>query len=273
MIAAYRRSSGAVGARNHLLVLPAVVCATQVASELGRDGAVAITHQHGCLHVGDDLSHSAATLEGVAINANVGGVVVVSLGCETLKGRRLAERIEARGQRVEFVGIQADGGTRRAAAHGRELVERMRALLAREAREPVPAETLTLGLDGTGPLADMIVEEASERGLAVVRPPAGAGAQTHPELAAMGAQVLVSLLGPGAAPVGFAVAPVIAVATDAATHAALVDDFDLDGSGESAKGTAKRIVDRSLEVLAGRTTAVERNGARDFVLRRLAVTM
>src|SRR6185437_9988593 len=80
----YRRAGGAVGVRNHLLVLPSVVCSTHVAGEIAAaaDG-VGVVHQHGCLQVGDDLQHSERLLTGVAANPNVGAVLVVSLGCET----------------------------------------------------------------------------------------------------------------------------------------------------------------------------------------------
>lgn len=273
---AYARARGGAGARNHLLVLPAVVCATQVAATLGRrDGAVTITHQHGCLHVGDDLSHTAATLEGVAVNPNVGGVLVVSLGCETLQGRRLAERIAARGQRVELVGLQSSGGSARAIEQGNEALDRLGEELAADVRSPVGLDRLVLGLDGRGPIADAIEREAELRGVPLVRPAAGTGvgAHTHPDLAAMGAGAIIAVLEPGAAPVGFAIGPVLTIATDHETFTALTDDLDLDGSSDPPKTVAALAVTRAICALAGKPTATERTGAHDFVLRRLAMTM
>lgn len=109
-LTAYRRPNGGVGVRNHILLLPSVACSAHVAAEIAGDGpAIAITHQHGCLQVGDDLRHTESDLVGTAVNPNVAGVVVVGLGCETINGSRLAKKIASRGQQVEFIGIQVAG--------------------------------------------------------------------------------------------------------------------------------------------------------------------
>jgi altronate dehydratase len=275
MIAGYPRTHGAAGARNHLLVLPAVVCATQVARALTGPGVVTIVHQHGCLHVGDDLSHTAATLEGVAVNPNVAGVLVVSLGCETLQGRRLAERISAAGQLAELVGVQSSGGSAAAIERGQEVLGRLREATASTTRRPVARGDFVIGVDGDGPVAAASEREAAARGFAVVRPApgSGTGGHTHPALAAAGAVVIVAVLDTGAAPLSFAICPVVNVATDAETAESLCDDIDVDGSAAAAGVTATAAVDCAIAALGGEATATERTGAADFVLRRLAVTM
>ncbi len=40
------------------------------------------------------------------------GVLVVSLGCETIEGDKVAQAIAATGQDTEFLGIQESGGIR-----------------------------------------------------------------------------------------------------------------------------------------------------------------
>ncbi|MBX5441697.1 MAG: UxaA family hydrolase [Solirubrobacteraceae bacterium] len=268
------RPDGRFGVRDHVLVLPSVVCSTNAAERIAREsGAVAITHQHGCLHVGDDLRHTERALIGTATNPNVGAVVVVSLGCETIQGRRLARRIEDRGQRVAFVGIQAEGGTERAVAAGVAAVGELRAVLDAIPPEPLPAAAVTVGIDRPrDPLAPALTAALAGRGWAVVDAPGDlSAAESHVALAAAGAQVIVSLRGPGEAPLGFAVCPVIAVARDPALYAALRDDFDL--PDEDAERTVADVVARVDATLAGEPTASERRGARDFVLRRLAMTM
>jgi altronate dehydratase large subunit len=263
---AHRRPDGRYGVRDHVLVLPSVVCSTNAAQTIAREtGATYVTHQHGCLHVGDDLRHTEGALIGTATNPNVGAAVVVSLGCETIQGRRLARRIEDAGQRVAFVGIQQEGGTERAVAAGREAVEEFRALLDAVAPESAPDAALAVGLDRPD---DAVRGALQRRGWQVVDAPEGLSAgEAHVALAGAGAQVIVSVRGAGEAPLGFAVCPVVAVAQDPAMYAALHDDFDV------APGSAAAVVERVEATLAGEPTASERRGARDFVLHRLAVTM
>jgi altronate dehydratase len=278
----YTRAHARPGVRNHILVLPSVVCSTLAAREIAAssDAAVAITHQHGCLHVGDDLRHSEAAFVDLSLNPNVGAVMVVGLGCETIQGTRLARELARRRGRVDYVGIQAEGGSARAIEAGRAIIAERTAELERDRREPFAADELCVGLDRRdGVLASAVASELESRGVRVeavsnLRPGAA-----HTELAARGAQAIVSLCGPGEAPLGFAVCPVIAVSGDRALYDALRDDFDLcaegiDGpDGSAAEAHARRIADLVLATCAGEPTAAERRGATDFVLERLAVTM
>jgi altronate dehydratase large subunit len=310
----FGRPDGRWGARNHILVLPSVVCADLVAERVaeGAPGAaVAVVHQHGCGQVGDDVEHTERAFLGFATNPNVGGVVVVSLGCETIQGRRLANRIAARGQRLEFVGIQASGGTVNTVERGREALARLQATLKDDAPHPAPAAGLVLGIESgpspeARPAADALARRALAAGARVVlavrgggaewtdglwrdapriayaapAPPSGAavmleagdGAEQHVGLAGAGAQVLVSLRGHGQAPIGHAICPVVAVGCDPAMYAALVDDFDLEGSADTDV-LADQIWTRVRAAFSGQATASEQRGARDFSLRRVARTM
>ena len=73
----YRRADGRLGARNHILVLPSVVCADQTATLIGAEtGAISVVHQHGCGQVGDDVAHTERAFLGFATNPNIGATVV-----------------------------------------------------------------------------------------------------------------------------------------------------------------------------------------------------
>jgi len=119
--------SGA-GIRDHVLVIPSVVCAAQASLVMaeGVGGAVAIEHQHGCAQLGGDAHLTAQVLVGLGTHPNVAGALVVSLGCETVQGVGLHRAIVGRGQRAEFVGIQQAGGTGAAIRAGREALGRLR---------------------------------------------------------------------------------------------------------------------------------------------------
>jgi altronate dehydratase large subunit len=271
VLSGHRRPDGRVGVRNHVLVLPSVVCSTHVASLVAGDEAVAITHQHGCLHVGDDLAHTEAALAGTATNPNVGAVVVVGLGCETVQGRRLAQSISDRGQRVAFVGIQVAGGTRRATEQGRQDVTAFARELADTRPDPIGTADLVVGIDRPGdPLATPLRDALTARGVRVLMATEGSAAEAHVELAVAGAQIIVSLPAVGQAPSGFAVCPVVAVARDPDLHRALADDFDVEAYDDDA--AVEPIVQAVLRACA-EPTAAERRGANDFVLHRLSMTM
>ncbi|MBV8299431.1 MAG: UxaA family hydrolase, partial [Candidatus Eremiobacteraeota bacterium] len=116
----YRRANGTVGIRNHVLVLPSVMCSNHVVELIGRKVPDVVTVQHptGCSQVGADFEQTKRTMAGFAANPNVAAVLVVGLGCETNESKALAEEIAARGQRVEVIGIQESGGTTETIARG-----------------------------------------------------------------------------------------------------------------------------------------------------------
>jgi altronate dehydratase large subunit len=168
---AWRRPDGRIAVRNHLLVLPSVLCAALVAQDVAAAvGGVAIAHQHGCSQVGDDGQQTAHAFEGIACAPNVGAVLVVSLGCETVQGRALADRIAADGQRTEFVGIQDAGGSDGARTAGTTLGQELRTALEATPRGAASAAELVIGLEISRPtpLAAELADRARAAGAAVL---------------------------------------------------------------------------------------------------------
>lgn len=144
----YVRPNGAVGIRNHLLVVPTVVCANQVAVRIAESvpDAVAIPHQHGCSQIGEDKRRTFETLAGTGKNPNVGGVLVIGLGCEVVDPRELADAISRTGKPVEVLDIQTEGGTIRTIQKGVEIARRIRRELDRVPRHNIPIGELVLGV-------------------------------------------------------------------------------------------------------------------------------
>ena len=116
----YQRENGHFGVRNHVLIIPTSVCATDTAEKIAAQvpGAIAIPNQHGCCQIGSDLALTQQTIVGFGKNANVGACVVVGLGCDGIQARAVAEEIRTTGKRVEVVVIQEEGGTLPAIAKG-----------------------------------------------------------------------------------------------------------------------------------------------------------
>lgn len=94
----YRRPDGRVGIRNHILILPASVCATDttriIASQI--DGAITFNNQNGCGQVQSDQQLTMDIMAGFAANPNIYGTIVVSLGCENCQMDLVVSAIKAR---------------------------------------------------------------------------------------------------------------------------------------------------------------------------------
>src|SRR5205807_2500230 len=117
----FRRADGRVGTRNHVLVVPTVICAAVVAGRIAAavaPAAVALPHLAGCGQIGPDLHVTHDTLAAYCRHPNVGAVLVVALGCEQVAAQRLAEAARQAGKPADIIAIQSEGGTVRATARG-----------------------------------------------------------------------------------------------------------------------------------------------------------
>jgi len=168
------RPDGRVGIRNHLLILSSVVCANRATELIAASvpSAIGVTHQHGCAMIGADKDMVYRTLEGTATNPNVGAVLVLGLGCESIPAKELAERIAKSGKMVDFVSIQQEGGTMAAVQEGIKKASQMSAILGNMKREPFGWENLVFATEcggsdttsglaanpATGGVADRIVD-------------------------------------------------------------------------------------------------------------------
>lgn len=147
--AGYARPDGRVGVRNHLLVVPTVICssivAERVAAAVPAVGA-ALPHLAGCGQLGPDMRLTHETLAAYCAHPNVGAVIVIALGCEQVVAQMLADSARRAGKPVEIVAIQSEGGTVRSAARATEIARRMAADLERTARVPCELSSLILSV-------------------------------------------------------------------------------------------------------------------------------
>ncbi len=162
------RPDGRVATRNYIGVLTSVNCSATVARAIADhfrrdtnprglerfanvDGVIALTHGAGCATAsdGEPLQVLRRTLGGYARHANFASVMVVGLGCETNQIAGMREQ-EALGPELHAFNIQETGGTKRAVAHGIELVEWLLEEANRAVRTPVPASHIMVGLQCGG---------------------------------------------------------------------------------------------------------------------------
>ncbi|MGN0373297.1 MAG: UxaA family hydrolase [Enterocloster sp.] len=149
----YRRPDGRVGIRNHVLILPASVCASDttriIASQV--KGAVTFNNQNGCSQVPPDLKLTMDVLAGYAANPNVYGTVVVSLGCEFCQMDLVVEEIRKRTNKpLKTLIIQQEGGTVKTVEKGVRYAMEMAEKAGRLQREEFPMSELILGTNCGG---------------------------------------------------------------------------------------------------------------------------
>lgn len=121
----YARENGEVGIRNHVLVIPLVVCANSVVEELGRrfPEAITIPHVYGCTFDPFNNKETTNVFIGLGRNPNVAAVLLVSLGCETIDLYEVQNGIKESGKPVETIVIQELGGTSKAVKQGVKVIE------------------------------------------------------------------------------------------------------------------------------------------------------
>jgi altronate dehydratase large subunit len=145
----YRRPDGRVGVRNHVLVVPTVICSSVVAERVAAATAPlgsALPHTAGCGQLGPDLRVTHETLAAYCGHPNVGAVLVIALGCEQVVAQHLADAGRRAGKPAAIVAIQSDGGTVRATARATEIARGFADTLRSAPREWCDASSLILSV-------------------------------------------------------------------------------------------------------------------------------
>jgi len=140
----YLRPDGRKGIRNVLLVVYLVECAQHVAHEIAgpfRERGVHLVGFGGCY----PNAYAFRMLHQLGTHPNVGGVLLVSLGCEGFNRAELARRIREAGGLVETLVIQETGGTRSTIAAGRQWIAAALPKLAVTPRVAMHLDELIVG--------------------------------------------------------------------------------------------------------------------------------
>jgi len=180
-----RRADGRVGTRNYVAVISTVNCSAHVAREIARrftperlaafpnlDGVIPFTHQLGCPTRQVLLQR---TLAGIARHPNVGGYILVGLGCETNQVADLAARYDLSGPGLV---IQELGGVRKTVEAGIAAIEELLPSVndVRRAAQPISELTLALQCGGSdswsgvtaNPVVGLVSDEVVRQGGTVV---------------------------------------------------------------------------------------------------------
>jgi altronate hydrolase len=162
----FRRPDGRVGTRNFILIVPTSMCASHEAAQISMmseflyykrekfpnvDGVVAIPHNKGCgCQDGSNLDIMLRTLSNYADHPNVGGVILMDLGCEKTNLAKVEKYLLKRqlsfNKPVAKIGIQEIGGTEAAIEKGLKIVQEMLPQVNENVREEFPVSELVLGV-------------------------------------------------------------------------------------------------------------------------------
>lgn len=163
----YKRANGKVGTRNYIATLTSVNCSASVArfiaEEINRsgvlndypnvDGVISLVHGTGC---GIDVKGPAydvlkRTQWGFATNPNVGGVLMVGLGCEAFQIPRWMKSYDIQESGTfRTMTIQETGGTKKTVEAGVQAILDMLPTVNAAERTPQPASELILALQCGG---------------------------------------------------------------------------------------------------------------------------
>jgi altronate hydrolase len=168
------RQDGRKGIRNVIVVAYLVECAHHVARRIVDQSGEANVHLigfPGCY----PNEYAYRIMRAVCTHPNVGGAVLLSLGCEGFNREELADDIRGSGRPVETLVIQENGGTRSTITQGVDAVVRLQQQLSLQARTGIALDELVIGTicggsDGTsgitanpavGHCFDRMVEEGA----------------------------------------------------------------------------------------------------------------
>jgi galactarate dehydratase len=138
----YSRPDGRAGTRNYIAIISTVNCSATVSKNIAEyfnsrgglnqrlniDGVIALTQGGGCgiNSRGEGYRILTRTLQGYARNPNVGGVLMIGLGCETNQVQQIVETYGlTEGPTFRTMTIQNAGGTRKAIEAGCREIEAM----------------------------------------------------------------------------------------------------------------------------------------------------
>ncbi len=173
----YRRADGQTGTRNYIAVLSNVNCSASVSRRIAQhftaerlqafpqvDGVVALVHHSGCAMQSGGQQHQLLNrvLGGIARHPNIGGYLLVGLGCEQVSLEHLIEdqqlvqigRPGDANRPVPTLTMQDCGGTARTIAEGIRAIERLLPQVNDLQRQTIPARELVVatqcgGSDGS----------------------------------------------------------------------------------------------------------------------------
>jgi altronate dehydratase large subunit len=146
----FLHKDGSVGIRNYVAVISAIDSLNPIAAKIVDlvKGTVLVSDLFGRKLAGVNHAVRIQSLTGMAMNPNVGAVLVVSLHMPS--ALTVAEPISAAGKDVEIVAFQDCGSTIKAIEEGVRIAVSMVKKCSAQRRQPAPVSSLILGVECGG---------------------------------------------------------------------------------------------------------------------------
>ena len=244
-----------IGIRHHQLILPSVICSTHVSRRIATEvSAVTFAHQHGCAIIGDDVAGIDNFFVALADHPNVGSVLAVGLGCETIQSQELAAKLASRNESTHHCIIQESGGVEGTVTAG--------VLAARQLAEMYPPQKtgliqLHIGIELGRVTFDIspVTRSLKDSGFQIeVIESHGNSAEAFSKLAELKSHLIISFPAENQPSSGFPLIPVINVAGTGLLHQATFKDFDLQETELEEK-----LISLIESVVSGKLTIAEKN--------------
>ena len=147
----YKRKDGKVGVRNHVIVVPGVICAAVAAKRIAeKTGAVLVGNPNGCGQSPEDTATTLEIVTGLIANPNVFGALIVGLGCEALQEERYRSALaKLTDKPIEYIKMQ-DWGLEKTVEKGVEIAGRLLEASKSAVRQPCDLAGIILGLECGG---------------------------------------------------------------------------------------------------------------------------
>ena len=163
----YIRKSGLTGTRNYYLVVPTSMCVSETADQIVRylesskdveskypnvDGIVAISNTEGCgCAANEQIERFLAVLKGYIRHPNVGGCLIMDLGCEQTNYEKmfsyLKSTVAEELKPIDWITVQESGGTRLAIDKAVNIISHRLAEVNNVTRKPSPISELVIGTE------------------------------------------------------------------------------------------------------------------------------
>jgi altronate hydrolase len=162
----YKRVNGLIGTRNYYLVVPTSMCASETASQIvdsfderkiknqypNIDGIVAIPNTEGCGCAGGlQIDRFIRVLKNTISHPNVGGALIVDLGCEqtnyTVIFRLIDDKVELSDRIIDWITIQHEGGIHKTIEKAIRIINSKLKQVNKAERKSYPIEGLVLGAE------------------------------------------------------------------------------------------------------------------------------
>lgn len=162
----FLRDDGSVGTRNYIVIVCTVNCAATTSRRIADhftakrliaypnvDGVIPLEHEIGCgmEMSGEPMELLRRTIAGHVRSPNVGGALIVALGCERnhVHGLMEQEKLSTNASLKTLV-MQENGGTRRTIDAGIAAIEALLPVANLAQRQPLGAQHLKVGLQCDG---------------------------------------------------------------------------------------------------------------------------